>query len=64
MLIRPAIGETDPIRYRRSNPDGQFSGNILDEAMRGSLFHAETQAGLEVGSCGTHSLRRTKAALI
>ncbi|MFH0303036.1 PilN domain-containing protein, partial [Bradyrhizobium sp. 31Argb] len=25
---------TDPIRCRRPNPDGQFSGNILDEAMR------------------------------
>jgi uncharacterized surface protein with fasciclin (FAS1) repeats len=35
MLIRPAIGDTDPIRYRRPNPDGQFSSNILDEAMRG-----------------------------
>jgi hypothetical protein len=34
MLIRPAIGDTDPIRYRRPTPDGQFSGNILDEAMR------------------------------
>jgi hypothetical protein len=34
MLIRPAIGDTDPIRYRRPNADGQFSGNILDEAMR------------------------------
>jgi hypothetical protein len=34
MLIRPAIGDTEPIRYRRPNPDGQFSGNILDEAMR------------------------------
>lgn len=34
MLIRPAIGDTDPIRYRRPNPDGQFSGNILGEAMR------------------------------
>jgi hypothetical protein len=33
MLIR-AIGDTEPIRYRRPNPDGQFSGNILDEAMR------------------------------
>jgi hypothetical protein len=37
MLIRPAIGDTDPIRYRRPNPDGQFSGNILDEAMRGQI---------------------------
>lgn len=34
MLIHPAIGDTDPIRHRRPNPDGQFSGNILDEAMR------------------------------
>jgi hypothetical protein len=34
MLIRPAIDDTEPIRYRRPNPDGQFSGNILDEAMR------------------------------
>jgi hypothetical protein len=34
MLIRPAIGDTDPIRYRRPAPDGQFSGNIIDEAMR------------------------------
>ncbi|MDB5611591.1 MAG: hypothetical protein JWP25_8491, partial [Bradyrhizobium sp.] len=30
----PAIGDTDPIRYRRPTPDGQFSGNIIDEAMR------------------------------
>jgi hypothetical protein len=35
MLIRPAIDDTDPIRYRRPTPDGQFSGNIIDEAMRG-----------------------------
>jgi hypothetical protein len=34
MLIHPAIGNTDPIRYRRPNPDGQFFGNILDKAMR------------------------------
>jgi hypothetical protein len=34
MLIRPAIGDTDTIRYRRQTPDGQFSGNIIDEAMR------------------------------
>jgi hypothetical protein len=34
MLIRPAIGDTDPIRYRRHTPDDQFSGNIIDEAMR------------------------------
>jgi len=37
MLIRPAIGDTDPIRYRRPTPDGQFSGNIIDEAMRCAL---------------------------
>jgi hypothetical protein len=37
MLIRPAIGDTDPIRYRRPTPDGQFSGNIIDEAMRPRL---------------------------
>jgi hypothetical protein len=37
MLIRPAIGDTDPIRYRRPTPDGQFSGNIIDEAMRPSI---------------------------
>ncbi|MFM9845657.1 MAG: hypothetical protein ACKVP3_00670, partial [Hyphomicrobiaceae bacterium] len=34
MLICPAIGDTDPIRYRRPTPDGQFSGTIFDEAMR------------------------------
>jgi hypothetical protein len=34
MLICPAIGDTDPIRHRRPTPDGQFSGNIFDEAMR------------------------------
>jgi hypothetical protein len=38
MLIRPAIGDTDPIRYRRPTPDGQFSGNILGEAMRGQFW--------------------------
>jgi hypothetical protein len=37
MLIRPAIDDTDPIRYRRPTPDGQFSGNIIDEAMRPSM---------------------------
>jgi hypothetical protein len=39
MLIRPAIGDTDPIRYRRPTPDGQFSGNIIDEAMRPACRH-------------------------
>jgi hypothetical protein len=37
MLIRPAIDDTDPIRYRRPTPDGQFFGNIIDEAMRAKL---------------------------
>jgi hypothetical protein len=37
MLIRPVIGDTDPIRSRRPTPDGQFSGNIIDEAMRPSI---------------------------
>src|ERR1700677_2484726 len=45
MLIRPAIGDTDPIRYRRPTPDGQFSGNILDEAMRGC--RELTRAGVD-----------------
>jgi hypothetical protein len=36
MLIRPAIGDTDPIRYRRHTPDDQFFGNIIDGAMRPS----------------------------
>jgi hypothetical protein len=38
MLIRPAISDTDPIRYRRPTPDGQFSGNIIDEAMRSDAY--------------------------
>ena len=35
MLICPAIGDTDPIRCRAPSPGGQFSGNIISEAMRG-----------------------------
>src|SRR5216684_9213776 len=47
MLIRPAIGDTDPIRYRRPTPDDQFSGNILDEAMRPVKFASRlTNAGI------------------
>jgi hypothetical protein len=42
MLIRPAIGDTDPIRYRRHTPDGQFSGNIIDEAMRVTKKHCSS----------------------
>ena len=34
MLICPAIGDTDPIRYRSPSPGGQLFGNILSEAMR------------------------------
>src|SRR6266480_887360 len=34
MLISPAIGDTDPIRYRRPTPGGQFSGNTYDEGKR------------------------------
>jgi hypothetical protein len=48
MLIRPAIGDTDPIRYRRPNPDGQFSGNILDEAMRPYRRPSETPVLLQM----------------
>jgi hypothetical protein len=44
MLIRPAIGDTDPIRYRRPTPDGQFSGNIIDEAMRVVMKSAQDGA--------------------
>jgi hypothetical protein len=40
MLIRLVIGDTDPIRSRRPTPDGQFSGNIIDEAMRMAAFRA------------------------
>jgi len=41
MLICPAIGDTDPIRCANPSPDSQFSGNILDEAMRGATFDAD-----------------------
>jgi hypothetical protein len=37
MLIRIAIGDTDPIRRRSPSLDGQLSGNIIDEAMRPGL---------------------------
>jgi hypothetical protein len=50
MLIRPAIGDTDPIRYRRPNPDGQFSGNIIDEAMR--AHHGFENSALGGRRCG------------
>jgi hypothetical protein len=45
MLIRPAIGDTDPIRYRRPTPDGQFSGNIIDEAMRHPELYSDLLKG-------------------
>jgi hypothetical protein len=34
MLICPAIGDTDPIRCQALSLDGQFSDNIIDEAVR------------------------------
>jgi hypothetical protein len=46
MLIRPVIGDTDPIRSRRPTPDGQFSGNIIDEAMRLIPFDADKTSTL------------------
>lgn len=58
MLIRPAIGDTDPIRYRRPNPDGQFSGNILDEAMRGAIFHVARQLLQKVPSAARPTQRK------
>jgi hypothetical protein len=48
MLIRPAIDDTDPIRYRRPTPDGQFSGNIIDEAMRSDSHPMKFSAELAV----------------
>jgi hypothetical protein len=70
MLIRPAIGDTDPIRYRRPTPDGQFSGNIIDEAMRpssASNFDPFDRRGLTValGSselAGIAEARRARVA--
>ncbi len=34
MLICPAISDTDHVPPRRNNQRRQFSGNIVDEAMR------------------------------
>jgi hypothetical protein len=69
MLIRPAIGDTDPIRYRRPNPDGQFSGNILDEAMRpssASNFDPFVRRGLTValGSLELAGIAETRRARV
>jgi hypothetical protein len=50
MLIRPAIGDTDPIRHRRPTPDGQFSGNILDEAMRVNFGRRSPGLGVNIAS--------------
>src|SRR5260221_7283404 len=55
MLIRPAIGDTDPIRYRRPTPDGQFSGNILDEAMRPTDARSIKHLGCRSGP-GPHAV--------
>src|SRR5882672_10657306 len=73
MLIRPAIGDTDPIRYRRPTPDGQFSGNILDEAMRpgsrrrGSLIYTSfCRYGLSEDHIATtpHDINRFRIAAL
>jgi hypothetical protein len=67
MLIRPAIGDTDPIRYRRPNPDGQFSGNILDEAMRpSSASNFDLRRGLLValGSSEPAGVAETRQARV
>jgi hypothetical protein len=55
MLIRPAIDDTDPIRYRRPTPDGQFSGNIIDEAMR--LHFKDRAADLSVNKRRSRALQ-------
>jgi hypothetical protein len=41
MLIRPAIDDADPIRYRRPNPDGTIWLTFADEAIRGAILQAE-----------------------
>src|SRR6266566_9177375 len=61
MLIRPAIGDTDPIRYRRPTPDGQFSGNILDEAMRPNRLLISFTLAINSGAIwGPNVLRRQR----
>jgi hypothetical protein len=50
----PVIGDTEPIRYRRPNPDSQFWGNILDEAMRQICEPIDTQSD--------HSVRQVLTA--
>jgi len=73
MLIRPAIGDTDPIRYRRPTPDSQFSGNIIDEAMRlgsrlrGSLIYTSfCRYGLSEDHIATtpHDINRFRIAAL
>ena len=49
MLICLAIGDTDPIRYRSPSPGHQFSGNIIDEAMRKPQPAATGACGPETG---------------
>jgi hypothetical protein len=64
MLIRPAIGDTDPIRYRRPTPDGQFSGNIIDEAMRPASAPIADDDVIAVGVRGTkHPLSSSLPAI-
>jgi hypothetical protein len=62
MLIRPAIDDTDPIRYRRPTPDGQFSGNIIDEAMRPFERRVLTVALVSSELAGIAETKRARVA--
>jgi hypothetical protein len=61
MLIRPAIDDTEPIRYRRPNPDGQFSGNILDEAMRGQYCKPNDSRQIKAAARRAFDLRALRS---
>ena len=71
MLIRPAIGNTDPARCHAPSPDGQLSGNILSRGhtpvnVRRRLTHGRPEAFACRSSprspSGSRSLRRTYCA--
>jgi hypothetical protein len=65
MLIRPAIDDTEPIRYRRPNPDGQFSGNILDEAMRATSGHASNdKRGADISPLDNLRIKSLRPSII
>ena len=58
MLICPAISDTDHVPPRRNNQRRQFSGNIVDEAMRAIVYKnvsltAAMTATVEIET-GTH----------